>query len=120
MGACVAKQGDKYFWQFNDNVFSHQKEIFDAGNPRLELDNVAKHIDGVSLHDFEACRDSNSSEERLKKDEETTKMLSVAGIPTIFVDGLRIDGLPQAEELIGAIRHAAIQREQMIVAAPSN
>jgi len=111
IGACVAQQGDSFFWEFAGTVFENQKEIFQAHDPVTELESVATRIAGLSKTDFWDCRASKSSERALSADEEFALDNGVRATPTVFVDDLRIQGLPRSQDLFRLIDEAARQQK---------
>ena len=107
----MRRQGDSFFWEFAGTVFENQKEIFQANDPVTELESVATPIPGLSKTDFWDCRASKSSERRLTADEEFSLDNGIRATPTIFVNDLRIEGLPRSQDLLRLIDEAARQQK---------
>jgi protein-disulfide isomerase len=109
---CMARIGDIQFRQFADAVFRRQQNIFSAEQPVHELEAIANGVSGLSQAAVEDCRKSKESEAAVASDQEIATLNGVFATPTIFVDDTRIDGLPQPDELISAIRTAARSRNK--------
>lgn len=82
---CFAKQGGD-FWTYHDILFNNQKSLF--------LDKLTDYATshGAKQEDFTSCLYSEETNNTVRADIEAGQKLSVAGTPSIFVNGRRLSG----------------------------
>ncbi len=103
-GICVAEQGSTMFWKFTDRVFADQQEIFSVNDPPGKLAQVVKGIPDIDVTAFNSCLASSKPDSALKLDGQLALVNGIAQTPTIFVDEIRIDGLPTEDDLVMTIQ----------------
>ncbi len=81
---CAGEQG--LFWQMHDKLFLNQGIKTDQ-----EIINLFKQIKGDD-NKFKQCYNNKKYLPQIKKDIEDAQKLKIQGTPTIFINGLRIQG----------------------------
>jgi len=98
--AAEAAGAQNRFWEMHDHLLSHQHSLTDD-----ELETHARTL-GLDLAAFDRdCKDSKLSE-RIRRDALSGLHSGVAGTPTFFVNGERLEGGFRPEELEDAIQAA--------------
>ncbi len=83
-GLCAHKQGK--FWQMEEHLFTHQKELAPA-----DLVAHAKAI-GLKVPVFRRCLDKHETHELVQQDRQLAASLGVTGTPTLFINGRKVSG----------------------------
>ncbi len=98
---CADHQGKLY--QYADVMF--------AGDAKLTRDDLVHDAADLRLdmNVFMSCLDATSTREAVARDVTDGDTLGVSQTPTFFVNGLMIDGLPNAEQLGTIIDQAFVQ-----------
>ena len=81
VAVCAGKQGR--FWEMNDFLFQHAKEIRSSG---LSAADIAKRLE-LDLDEFTCCMDDSATMDSIKKDVEEGIGLSLRGTPAFLIDG---------------------------------
>lgn len=87
------------FWEMHDFLYEHQKSL---GDPSVALD-YARRL-GLDIQKFQRDLSQHTSLPRINEDFEGGVRSGVNGTPTFYVNGIRHDGAPTAEELVGALQ----------------
>ncbi len=96
-GRCVALQGEDNYWKFHDWVFDQQQLLKqETFRPVLMGWGPQNGIDGLQLA---RCLDEKVTDELVAKDIEEAKKLGVNSTPTIFVNGRKLAGSVNWEQL---------------------
>lgn len=85
------------FWQYQHILFSRQGRF-----QRADLVGYARQL-GLDLEAFERCLDGEDVRRRVERDAREGARLGVQSTPTLFINGRRIEGAPQADVLLDAI-----------------
>jgi protein-disulfide isomerase len=97
MGRCIFHQNAGAFWDYHDWIFAHQEEITPANLKDKVLEFAAgKGIDAAQLS---KCIDSKATEEEVDKTKAEGHDLEVNSTPTLFVNGRRMTGTLQWQDL---------------------
>lgn len=96
---CASDQGK--FWEYADLLFQRQKQLDD-----LQLTAIARDL-SLEERRFAACRASESKRERVAFDATAFAEGHLAGTPTSFLNGKRLEGAVSREQLQRAIDDAA-------------
>ena len=109
--ACAGYQAPAEFWRFHDFLMANQSDLTpDSLGERLRLlASQGAALDGKRLQD---CVDNHEADAVLLRDEQLARLYRVDSTPTVFIDGVRSQGLHSAEELGWAIRRAALERKR--------
>ena len=96
-GRCIFRQSASGFWDYHDWIFDHQTEIT-ADNLKTK---VLEYAQGKSLDipQLNSCIDSKATEIDVKETTDIAHSLGVNQTPTIFVNGRRIAGTMQWNDL---------------------
>lgn len=96
-GRCIFHQNAGAFWDYHDWIFEHQDEITPDNLKAKVLDFAqGKGIDGPQLS---KCIDTRVTEEEVEKTRAEGKALEVNSTPTLFVNGRRMVGSVQWDDL---------------------
>jgi protein-disulfide isomerase len=88
---CAAAQGQ--FWPFVDAVFERQSNMTE------DTLTLAAGASGLDRSAFAACLASGAMKARVESDANAFGEGHIAGTPTFFVNGSRVDGMLPLEEL---------------------
>ena len=96
-GRCIFHQNAGAFWDYHDWIFAHQDEIT-PGNLKDKIIEFAggKGVDSAQLS---SCIDSKATEEEVDKTKAEGRSLEVNSTPTLFVNGRRMTGTVQWQDL---------------------
>jgi protein-disulfide isomerase len=91
---CAADQGR--FWNYHDALFAGQN---------LEREGLMAAADQVGLDSktFAACLDGHHHRSRVETDIAEAERVAVTGTPTLFLNGVRIEGAKSFDEIQGYI-----------------
>jgi protein-disulfide isomerase len=101
---CLARQSSDAFWDFADNVHSHGREIQGGKRPvkeqhaavdRIALEAGKRH--NADMAALQSCIDEQPTAE-LDKSVAEAKALGVEATPSLFVNGLKMDGAVPEEQ----------------------
>lgn len=84
---CSGEQGK--FWEMHDKLFQNQSDTF--GKDKNQLAALAQQL-GIYNEDFQTCFDSQKYLPQIKKNYIDSEILGVAGTPTWFINGTKIEG----------------------------
>jgi protein-disulfide isomerase len=100
--ACADDQGK--FWEMHDALFSGQIEWNGEAttNPRGVITDYAKKI-GLDLPKWNACMDATTHSERIRANYSLGLMKQVGSTPTFFVNGNKMAGAANYDELKAAV-----------------
>jgi protein-disulfide isomerase len=108
---CVREVSDELFWTFHDAVFEQQKTIFAANDPAAEATALLNAIvPAAVMPKIRECRQAGHGEKAAARDEAVAVSNAISIAPTVFVNDIRIEGLPAPGYLEDTITLAA--REQ--------
>jgi len=99
---CAGKQG--HFFDYGDALFANQQ--------RLERDDLSHYADALHLDvtAFNACLDDQSVADFVVSERKAADALGLNGTPTLFVNGVMLNGIPtqaQLEKIINDRLHVA-------------
>ncbi len=100
---CAGDQGR--FWEYHDKLFAEQAGRNQGVFSRENLKRFAVEI-GLQPEPFSACVDSGRYTARVLAETEAGRQKGVRSVPTIFVNGSRLEGPPTYENLLAAIAAA--------------
>lgn len=100
--ACADDQGK--FWEMHDALFSGQIEWNGEAttNPRGVIADYAKKI-GLDMPKWNACMDATTHSERIRANYSLGLMKQVGSTPTFFVNGNKMAGAANYDELKAAV-----------------
>lgn len=84
--ASMCAQEQDQFWAMHDLIFQEQSRVSIA-----DLKDKARRL-GLSQRDFDTCLDSGRYAELVQQDLEEGRRAGVTGTPTMFVNGVRLEG----------------------------
>jgi protein-disulfide isomerase len=94
----AAAQGESHFWAMHDALFEHQQALEDA-----QLVQYASDI-GLDTGRFSHDLGQHVYLHRIQEDLESAAHSGVHGTPTLFINGVRYEGLPSTAELYRLLR----------------
>jgi protein-disulfide isomerase len=89
------------FWEMHEALFKHQKELVE-----IDLDHVALTL-GMEIYKFEAARNDERHQQRVRDDYESGVRSGVKGTPTLFINGRKYVGAINAKAIVEAAVAAA-------------
>jgi protein-disulfide isomerase len=92
--AAVAAAEQGKFWEMHDRLFSGTRD--DLGRARLE--EIAEDI-GLDMTEFRAALDERRHRDEVADDAAAANALGASGTPTLFINGVPIEGAPKWEHL---------------------
>ena len=102
--ACAEMQSETAFWSLHDRLFADQAA--------LTVDNIQQRATGyardskLNVDEFQTCLNNDLSLGAVLKDIDLANSNGVTATPTLFVNGRRVAGVMNAQELIDLIRQA--------------
>lgn len=93
-GRCANEQGK--FWDFHGVVFARQQDWAFTQDPADKFAEYARAIPGMDAGKFEQCVRSDRFQKEVSESSQLGQSLGVQGTPTLFVNGRRIDPLPNS------------------------
>ena len=102
--ACVAKQSSAAFWTSQDYVFVHQSEITVETVGKLILSQAKSITDPrIDVGTLEQCLQTKATMQEVQADAAFGSMLNITATPTFFINGKRLIGLANAEQILSMI-----------------
>lgn len=97
MGRCIFHQNASAFWDYHDWIFENQEQM----TPENLKDKVVDFAKGkgVDADQLSKCIDSGATEEEVNKTRAEGKLLDINSTPTMFVNGRRMVGTVQWDDL---------------------
>jgi protein-disulfide isomerase len=107
MAACVYRQSNDAFWELHDSLYRDQPEVTEENlNTRIEAI-IAKRLD-IDVKAYAACVGNRDTAGIVDRDIGFAKEHNITGTPTLFINGLRQDGVATVEELRVLVRHVTV------------
>jgi protein-disulfide isomerase len=117
-GRCANEQGK--FWDFHGIVFARQQQWAFDQNAAERFTEYARGIPGLDAGKFEQCVRSDRFQKEVSESHQLGQSLGVQGTPTLFVNGRRIDPLPNSySEFEAQVRRIAPDAFAGTPAAPA-
>lgn len=114
---CAQQQGSVRFWKIHNFIFENQKNLsLETLRQRVE-DFVSSYTD-LDGPRFKKCVDGNQASGILTKDIELGRQYGVHGTPTVFINGIRYEGLQSAAQLIAIIDAEDSESNGSVAATP--
>ncbi|MFL5383581.1 MAG: DsbA family protein [Longimicrobiaceae bacterium] len=92
-GRCANEQGK--FWELHGILFGRQQQWSFDPDPAAQFTEYAKTIPGMDAGKFEQCVRSDRYQREVSESSQLGQSLGVSGTPTLFVNGRKIDPLPE-------------------------
>lgn len=93
-GRCANEQGK--FWEMHDILFGRQGDWVYETDPAAKWVDYAKSIPGMDAAKFESCVRSDKYQREVSESEQLGTSLGVGGTPTIYVNGRKLEPLPES------------------------
>jgi protein-disulfide isomerase len=92
---CASRQGK--FWEAHDILFKNQT--------KLSAEEISAYMQkiGLNMDSYKACLTSGAADKIIERDIDSGAELKIDGTPTIFVNGMRFEGMPDESMLIAYI-----------------
>jgi protein-disulfide isomerase len=98
MAACARIQDQNLFWKLYDYFFTHQESI-SSENLHDKVVEVLKDEAHYDPAQFARCVDTHLTKSIVEADLDLGHRYGVNGTPTLFIDGIRYDGVPNIARL---------------------
>lgn len=93
---CAGEQD--MFWEMHDEIYANQENITVA-----DLKGYAVGL-GLNTSDFDSCLDSEAKKDVVQSDFNLGETVGVAGTPTIFVNGRKVEWANNSEGWFNAVK----------------
>jgi protein-disulfide isomerase len=107
--ACAQLQDGEAFWSMHDQLFRNQQAIT-VENIREKLLGFARATKGLDVPQFQNCLDNEMSLGLVYRDLNLASANNVNGTPTLFINGRRVGGIKDADELRQEVAQAERDR----------
>jgi protein-disulfide isomerase len=97
------------FWEMHDYLFEHQTALDDE-----HLRQYAAAL-GLDIDIFDRDLAQHRDARRIEDDLLGGVQSGVRGTPTLFINGVRFEGSPELDSILGAIREAASPSTKLVV-----
>lgn len=97
-GRCIFHQNADAFWDYHDWIFANQDSV-KPENLKDKVLEFATGKDGIDKGQLSTCIDSRATEAEVNKTREEGRALEINSTPTTFVNGRRMVGTLQWEDL---------------------
>jgi protein-disulfide isomerase len=99
-GRCIFRQNPALFWDYHDWIFEKQSEVsVETFKTKLGEWAQTKAQAGLDSLQLSRCVDNRSTEKEVDRSIEEAKELRVNSTPTMFINGRRVPGSVQWEQL---------------------
>jgi protein-disulfide isomerase len=103
--ACAQLQSSDEFWTIHDQLFQHQREIT-KDNIKEKLLEYAQKANTVDMKSFQGCINNELSLGLVFRDVNVAAANNIQATPTLFINGHRIPGVRDSNELRQLIAEA--------------
>jgi protein-disulfide isomerase len=105
-GRCANEQGK--FWEFHDIIFGRQQQWSYDPDAAAQFVEYARTIPGMDAGKFGSCVRSDQFQKEVSESGQLGRSLGVQGTPTIYVNGRKLEPLPDSyRELEAEVRRIA-------------
>lgn len=101
MAACAYVQSDEAFWRFHDWIFRYQVDITSDNLSQKAMSILHGRVD---MGEYERCVAAHQEAARIDDDIALATQLRIRVTPTLFINGQRKEGVPEASEIRDLIR----------------
>jgi protein-disulfide isomerase len=105
LAVCANLQSPDAFWKLHDFFFAQQAAL-SPRDLRVRVTEFAATVPGLSKSRLLACADHGQAEATIYHDKELADQLDVDGTPTVFINGVRADGLDSLSDFELQLRQA--------------
>jgi protein-disulfide isomerase len=106
-GESIYKQNNDAFWKYYDAIYANQgKEDQIWATPEFLIDLVKKNVSGVDVNKLSEDLKNKTYEKDVLADNEIARNSKITEIPTIFVNGKKVEGSMDYSKLKKAIEEA--------------
>ena len=114
MAACAALQNEPDFWKVHDFLFDNQRTLTSDGLAQAVEDFISTSTK-LNMNQFKVCVNKELTLVIVTKDMAVGQQNGVRATPTVFVNGVRYQGVQSAAQLIEIIDRAASGQSELIV-----
>jgi protein-disulfide isomerase len=106
MAECASRQNPELFWKAHDALFEMQHDI-NVENLEEKVTAVLSADASINAGTFKACLDQHLTDAEVNKDAITGRANGVHATPTLFINGVMVQGTKSASELQNLIQASA-------------
>jgi protein-disulfide isomerase len=106
MATCAGLQNSGAFWKVHDFIFENQKSLTTGNLSQKVLDFVSSDT-AIDKLQYQRCLDKDLALGMVTKDQALGTQNGVRATPTVFVNGVRYEGVQSAVQLLAIINAAA-------------
>jgi protein-disulfide isomerase len=117
MAACAALQDTPDFWKIHDFLFDNQKSLT-ADNLTQKVSDFVSTGTSLDKAQFQKCLDKDLTLGIVTKDMALGQQDGVRATPTVFVNGVKYEGVESADQLLAIINSAANGSSAQVTPTP--
>jgi protein-disulfide isomerase len=106
--AAEAANNQGKFWEMHDKLYENQRSWETTSDPLAEFSTYAQEIGITDLEKFKADYKSSAINNVINADIQAGQKLGVNSTPTFYLDGKKLDPLPQGQEAFNKLVEDAI------------
>jgi Thioredoxin len=106
VSACAYVQSEEAFWKAHDMLYSRQEDLLQS---KVTAEQIVSGVPGIDRGALRGCIEKRGASFFVGRDTEIAKVGNIVGVPTIFVNGERVDGAFR-DKIEAAVREASKAR----------
>jgi protein-disulfide isomerase len=103
---CAELQQPEAFWAMHDFFFQNQQTLQPA-TVKAQATAFAATVKGIDQSKFSACVDRELGLGPVTQDQQLGDKMGIHGTPTLFINGVRFDGMRSGDEINQLVERAA-------------
>jgi len=103
--ACAHIQSDEAFWSLHDFIFAHQQDLT-SQTLLSTLGSQVPRLPGIDKARYDSCVLQRASSGEVADDIDLADALGVESTPTFFVNGHKVEGFANPEQITSLIKQA--------------
>jgi protein-disulfide isomerase len=104
MAACVYRQSNAAFWDLHDAIYRNQPQLT-SENVNRWIEDVVRKSPDVDLKAYEECVGRHDTAPTVDQDVGFANSHKINGTPTLFINGVRYDGVASPSQLQALVEH---------------
>jgi protein-disulfide isomerase len=110
LAACADQQSETAFWRVHDFLFASQNRLT-ADNLRKQVDDILGESPEFDMTAYDECADGHKATRRIEQDLQFAAEHDINVTPTLFVNGVRRNGLVSLDEMRQLIAEQSATRK---------
>ncbi len=102
--SCIARESTDAFWPVHDYVFEHQGEITAESIDDIIVAQAQGYTKAViNIDNIKQCVRKRETTQKVQADTDFGNSLGITVTPTLFINGKRVVGVPNAKQLLDIV-----------------